>query len=63
MATKLLKQGKGFVLYVPLAMARSIPRTAQFQAEWTDDGILFRFVPPGTQPPQPNLPAWLKNGK
>jgi len=44
-------------LTVPASIARLIGRDATFQAELTEDGILFRYVD-GQAPVE--LPAWMR---
>ena len=55
-------------LSVPLPIQRSVPHDAMFEAQLTDEGILFRFV--GLVPrvketglPPSQLPAWAKESQ
>lgn len=53
-------------LTVPIHLSRALAAAglarAEFEAELTDEGILFRFVQ-DLQPSSIDLPAWAQNGK
>lgn len=51
-------------LYLPIHVARAIPRDATFKAELTEEGVLFRFVgivPREETPPTSDLPEWAQS--
>jgi hypothetical protein len=58
MSISVVRQGGHGTLYVPAAVAQAVPPDARFEAELTDEGILFRLLDPS-----PRLPAWAQDGR
>ncbi len=60
------QRGSGHIS-VPVRIMKVIPADARFEAELTDDGILFRFmgIVPRSEPvelPTIAAPSWARNG-
>lgn len=55
-----------WTLTIPSYMGRELPQGSLFEAELTDEGILFRFLGIETDVEAvdaASLPAWARNGK
>lgn len=58
---KVHKTGASMGLTVPTDIAKVIPAESRFACELTEDGILYRILPPEEPKPPQSIPAWCRS--